>query len=147
MGALPLPAKRTVGAGLVHAALIEPGSILAIHALDVLGIGFSEETEQGAHLHLLSVLYAVSGLENLREDALMLATVLIATGKEMLLEQMLLAFEVHARELDEPVEHLADLFPAHAADHRESKFVHGIHEDTVLIIHGSDADCAGVVPG
>jgi hypothetical protein len=39
------------------------------------------------------------------------------------------------------------MFPAQTPNHGEAKLVHGIHEDTVLVVHGSDAYGASVVPG
>jgi hypothetical protein len=113
----------------------------------VLGIGFAQKAEQRAHLHLIAVLHAMGGVKNPRQHMLVLDAVFGQAGKTVLLQQLLLAPEVHARELDQPVQHLADLFSARTAHRRQAKLVHGIQQDAVLVIHGSHADGAGAVPG
>lgn len=55
--------------------------------------------------------------------------------------------KVHAGELDELVEQLADGLAPGAADEGQPECVDGVHEDAVLIVHGAHAHAAGVVPG
>jgi hypothetical protein len=113
----------------------------------MLGIGIAQKAEQRAHLHLFAVLHAMGGLKNLRQNALVLDAMLGQSGKSVLLQQLFLAPEVHARELDQPIENLADLFPPRTADRRQAKLVHRIHQNAVLVVHGSHAHRAGVIPG
>jgi hypothetical protein len=132
---------------LVDAAFIQPWAILAVQALDVLDESVAQGAEQLAHLDSFAVLHAMGRLEDLRQDAVVLGAVRGQAGKAGLLHQLLFAPEVHARELDEPVQQRAYLFAAATAHYRQAKFVHRIHQDAVLIVHGSYADGAGVVPG
>ena len=48
-------------------------------------------------------------------------------GEVVLLQELLLAGEVHARELDEPVQALAHAFATLAPNEREADFIEGIH--------------------
>jgi len=59
---------------------------------------------------------------------------------------MLLADEVHARELDQPVQQFILLRSFTAAYQYQAKFVHRVHHDGVLIVHGLHANIACVVP-
>ena len=132
---------------LVRAVLIQPRAILLVQSLDVVDEPVVQEAQRIAHVHGLAVLQPVGGLMELRQQTLVLRAVLGQRGKAGLLHQLLFAPEVHARELDQPVQQLASLFATATAHHRQPKFVHCIHQDAVLIVHGSYADGAGVVPG
>jgi hypothetical protein len=75
------------------------------------------------------------------------SAVFLQASKTGLHHQLFLAPEVHAREFDELVEQFADPFMAGAAHQRQTELVNGVHQDAVLIVHGTNAHRAGVVPG
>jgi hypothetical protein len=89
----------------------------------------------------------MSGPQHLGQHPVMFCAMVPEAGKAGLLHQLLLAEEVHTRELDEPVKQLADLLAAAAADQGQPQFVHGVHQDSVLVVHRANFDGAGVVPG
>jgi hypothetical protein len=106
-----------------------------------------QATEQGTQLHPVSVLQAMRGLENFGQHAMVLGAMLLKVRKSGLLHELLLAPEVHARELDELIQQLADPLAPGSAHQRKTQSVDGVHEDSVLIVHGAHAHVAGVVPG
>jgi hypothetical protein len=138
-----LPRTRCSG----HAALIEPGGVLAVECTHVLYEPVAQKFEQRSHGNQLAVLHPMRGFEQLCEQAPVLGAMLFKAGKAILLHQLLLARKVHARKPDELVEHLAHCFAAGAVHGGQMQVVDRIHEDAVLIIHGGDSDGAGVVPG
>jgi hypothetical protein len=93
------------------------------------------------------VLEAMGRRENLRLNGMVQAAVFRQSRESSLLHQLLFAGKMQAAELDELFKELADLFAPCAANEREAQLVHGIHEDTVLMVHGFYADGAGMVPG
>jgi hypothetical protein len=95
----------------------------------------------------LAVLQPVRSLQNLGQYSMVFRAMQFQASKTGLRHQLFLAPEVHAREFDELVEQFADPFVAGAAHQRETELVNGVHEDAVLIVHGANADRAGVVPG
>jgi hypothetical protein len=105
-----------------------------------------QEAEQIAHAHCLAVLHPVDGLLELRQQTLVLGAVPCEAGEAMLLQQLLFAPEVHARELDELVQQFVGLRSLGVVYRRQAKFVHRVHHDGVLIVHGLHAHAAGMVP-
>ena len=100
---------------LINAVVIEAGAVFTIQAFDMVDVTASEGAEQRAHRYSFSVLHAMGGLNHLRQHAVVFGPVVGQAGKATLLHQLLFAPEVHARELDQPVEDGADLFPAATA--------------------------------
>jgi hypothetical protein len=78
---------------------------------------------------------------------LMLSAVIFQPIVARLHHQLLLALKVHAREFDQAIKQLAQLFPPGAADYGKTQLIHGVHQDAVLIVHGANTNAAGMVPG
>jgi hypothetical protein len=130
-----------------NAALAEPRTVLLIDSFDVLQKPIVQLAQQRTQMNRLAVLQPVRRLQDLSQHSVVLRAMLIQASKTGLRHQLFLAPEVHAREFDELVEQFADPFVAGAAHQRETELVNGVHEDAVLIVHGANADRAGVVPG
>jgi hypothetical protein len=92
------------------------------------------------------MLQAMSRLKHLRQHPPVFGAMLLEAGKGRLFHQLLFTPEVHAGELDQAVQMLADFFTSAAMDQRQAQFVDRIHEDAVLVVHGANVDRAGVVP-
>ncbi len=107
----------------------------------------AQGAKQGAHGDCFSVLDGMGSLNHLGQHPVVLGAVVREAGKAGLLQQLLFAPEMHARELDQLVDDGADLLAAATANDSLAQFVHGVHENAVLIVHGSDAYGARVVPG
>ena len=138
--------ETNVPATLVQAVLIHPRAIFLVQPLNVVDEPVVQEAEKIARLHCLAVLEPVGRLEGLHRNPVARGAVRGQSEKAGPLHQLLLAAEERARELDHLVQQLAYLFAAATAHHRQTKFLHRIHHDAVLIVHGIYADGAGVVP-
>ena len=132
--------------GSGDAAGVEPGAVLAVVIFDVGRVPIAQELEDGSRIEFIAVLGAKGGFLDLRQQALVGVAMLGRSGKGMLLEQLLFAGEVHARELDEAVQAPAYMFASLAVDHGESNVVQRVHQDGVLLVHCLDAYRAGMVP-
>ena len=72
--------------------------------------------------------------------------VFIEGGKSVLLEKPFFALKVHLGEFDEALELQADGAAVGPVDEGDAHFVQRVHQNTVLIVHGFDADDALVAP-
>jgi hypothetical protein len=131
---------------LADSALAKPRTVLLVHLFDVLEKPIVQLAQQGTQMQRLAVLQPVRRLQDLGQHSMVFRAVLIQACKPGLLHQLLLAPEVHAGEFDELVEEFADPFMAGAAHQRQAELVDGVHEDAVLIVHGTNAYHASVVP-
>jgi len=86
-------------------------------------------------------------LEQMRQQLLVLEMMLRQLGEAILFHELLFVEEMEAGKLDEPAQQAADLFTAGVANAGQAKIVHRVHKNAVLIIHGADADGAGMIPG
>jgi hypothetical protein len=77
----------------------------------------------------------------------MLGPMRLQTGKSGLLHEPLLAPEVQSREAEELIQQLADLLGIGSARQCKMKLIHRFHDHAVLVVHGANADIAGVIPG
>jgi hypothetical protein len=114
---------------------IQPETVLPVYALNVLDKQFAQEAEQWAHLDLFAVPHAMGGLQDLRQNALVIATVFGKARKAVLLQQLLLTPEVHAGELDQPVQNFADPFASGTTHRYPAQLVQRIQQDAVLVVH------------
>lgn len=140
-------AARDLNGALEDATLIEPWAVFAVEALDVLDIAIAQGAHHGASFHRFTVLQAVGQLNHFSEHSVVFGSMPGEAGKSGLLHQLLLAREVHARELDELVKYFADLFVAATVHQGEAQLIDCVHEDAMLVVHGTDVNGAGVVPG
>ena len=103
--------------------------------------------EQGMDGSRLSTLKPASSFAEQTDEAKMLGTVLGEAWKAALFHESFLAGEMRAGECDQAVKQRIHGSPGASPDHGLAQLVHGVHEDAVLVVEGSDAYGASVVPG
>ena len=96
---------------------------------------------------LVVVLRSVRSFLDLEQKPLVSLAMFRHAGKPMLFEQPLFAREMHAGELDQPVQLFAHLVSAVSAHQREPDLVQRVHQDAVLIVHRLYAHERRVIPG
>jgi|HubBroStandDraft_1064217.scaffolds.fasta_scaffold412483_2 hypothetical protein len=126
--------------------LMKPRYILLIHGFDVMQESASQTAERGTQLHSHSVLQTMCSLQNVGQHAMVLGAMFLQALKAGLRHDLLFAPEVHAGELNEFVQELADPFAPGSTHQREAQRVDGIHQDSVLVVHGPHAHATSVVP-
>jgi hypothetical protein len=144
---MPRPWTTNVSPGLVHAAFTEPWPVLPVEVGNVSNELGPHGAQQRANRNAFAVLLAMRPMLELYQETLMLCAVFSEAGEAGSLHQSLFTCEMHARELDQPVKQFGYPFIAAAAHDCETQFVHGIHEDAMLIVHCANADGAGMIPG
>jgi len=113
----------------------------------VLQVPVAHSAKQRVHRYIFTVFHAVSRFPKISQQTLVRGAVLGQTGKSSLFQQLLLAPEVQDRKLDKPLQQLAQLFPATPPHYSQTKLIQGIHQDAVLVVHGPNANRAGMTPG
>lgn len=98
--------------------------------------------EQAMSMAGLSGLNEAGFLQHAGENFVVFCAVFGELGVVFLFEQLFLAAEVHAGELDEAVEGFGDAFVTAAANHDEAQLIERVQEDAVLRIHGAHTNCA-----
>lgn len=104
------------GRVLVDAAVVEPRAVFLIELFDVLSIPATQEVEERGSLDAIALFDAEDSFFDLAEQVLVSGTVFVEPGKIVSLEELFFADEVHARELEKPIEMIFELFPVAAAD-------------------------------
>jgi hypothetical protein len=112
----------------------------------VFAVPQAEKVEQGAQAHGLAAAGAFGELADLPEEPGVLAAVAFELGIAVAFEQALLAGELFLGVVDEAAEDIGDALPGAAAEDGQAELVEGVDEDGVLVIHGADADRAGMIP-
>lgn len=125
----------------------QPRPILAVHLGDMLDEPLVQCREQGVQGHLFGALETMGCLHYGGQYAVVFGSMLDKADEAGLFHEVLLAGEMHAGEVDELVEQVADFFAAGAAIERQTQVIDRVHEDAMLIVHGANADGAGMVPG
>jgi hypothetical protein len=140
---------NSVGArfALVDSPLIQPGAVELVGAFEVFQVAVAHPAKQRVHGNIFAVLDAMGRLPQIGQQPLMRQTVRGQAGETGLLQQLLLALEVHGGKLDKPVEQFTQLFFSATAHGGKAKLIHGIHQDAMLVVHGSDTNGAGMIPG
>lgn len=127
-------------------AIVQPLAIRPVKLFDVLKVQGAEAGNQRDASGFFSTSGAINGLAYLHQKALMRGAMRGQTGKALLLQEALLALEVLAREVNQLLQPGAGLCVSAAVHERQAQFVHRIHQDAMLIVHGFYADGAGVRP-
>lgn len=134
------------GTALVHALLIQPRAVLLVQALNVVNEPAVQEEEQFAYIHGLAALQPGDGLLEQPQQTLVLVAVGGQAREAMLLHQLLLTPEVQACELNQLVQQFVHRNLLMAADHRQAKLIHRVHNVGVLIVHSLHAHAARMLP-
>lgn len=134
------------GLGLKDAPCVQPGTILLVESLDVLAVPGAEETEQRMRLHAVSAFNPVNGFMYLPQEMPMRIPVFRKARKVMAFQELLLAQEMQARELHQPLQMLVQLLSAATARQRRMQLVHRVHQNAMLVVHGLHTDGAGMAP-
>jgi hypothetical protein len=125
---------------------MQPRTVLLVRSLNVVNEPAVQEDEQFAYIHGLAALQPGDGLLELPQQTLVLVAVAGQAREAMLLHQLLLTPEVQACEFNQLVQQLVYRILLMAADHRQAKLIHRVHNDGVLIVHGLHAHAARMVP-
>jgi hypothetical protein len=86
------------------------------------------------------------GRVELCQQVLVCGSVLVDSRESLLQQKLLFALEVHLGEVDEAFQLKADGATVGSVKEHDAQFIQGIHEDSVLIVDGCDANDALVTP-
>jgi hypothetical protein len=126
--------------------LVEPGAVRLIELLNMFLVPRREEFQKRAEVDGLFTVHMFERGVETGEKSVMGGPVVVGSGEALLLEELFFALKVHLGKLDKAFELQRDIAAAGSADEHAAQIVQRVHQNSVLIVHGLNANDALVTP-